>query len=225
MPSFCLLWQKKGTDHWCYFKLAGTLEITCTSQLFSASEVGWMTTVTSIVPCRSAGTTFKSCLSTFACASCSCSSSHTTLSLQKIRNKSRKLGNWGVYLSHVNLLRVCVEGGGSPSPCLRQWRQQQPAENGAYPPPKKTGLSHSLHDSQGSLANCFFFFFNSLPLKKARIVLEQWFCEQRDLCFTPSVDEAHCCDTSRSLRTLIGRHRKVTSIEHGCKPSSCTWDL
>ncbi len=33
-----------------------------------------------------------------------------------------------------------------------------------------------------------------------------------------SVDEAHCCDTSRSLRILIGWHSKATSNEQGCKP-------
>ncbi len=30
------------------------------------------------------------------------------------------------------------------------------------------------------------------------------------------VDEAHCCDTSRSLRLMIGQHSKVTSSEQGC---------
>ncbi len=35
------------------------------------------------------------------------------------------------------------------------------------------------------------------------------------------VDEAHCCDTSRSLRLLIGlgQHSKATSSEQGCKPA------
>ena len=32
------------------------------------------------------------------------------------------------------------------------------------------------------------------------------------------VDEAHCCDTSRSLRVLIGRHSKVTSRNKGENP-------
>ena len=34
-----------------------------------------------------------------------------------------------------------------------------------------------------------------------------------------SVDEAHCCDTSRSLGVLISWHNKATSSERGCKPS------
>ena len=34
-----------------------------------------------------------------------------------------------------------------------------------------------------------------------------------------AVDEVHCCDTSRSLRILIGWHSKVTSSEQGCKPA------
>ncbi len=33
------------------------------------------------------------------------------------------------------------------------------------------------------------------------------------------VDEAHCCDTSWSLRVLIGWHSKVTSSEQGWKPT------
>ncbi len=41
------------------------------------------------------------------------------------------------------------------------------------------------------------------------------------------VDEAHCCDTSRSLRILIGWHSKATSSKQGCKnlhlwSNSCT---
>ena len=40
-----------------------------------------------------------------------------------------------------------------------------------------------------------------------------------------SVDEAHCCDTSRSLRILIGRHSKVTSSKCGCKPALVSWTL
>ncbi len=32
------------------------------------------------------------------------------------------------------------------------------------------------------------------------------------------VDEAHCCDTSRSLRILIGRHSQVTSSNKGANP-------
>ncbi len=35
----------------------------------------------------------------------------------------------------------------------------------------------------------------------------------------PYVDEAHCCDTSRSLQFLIGQHSKATSSEQGCKPA------
>ena len=31
----------------------------------------------------------------------------------------------------------------------------------------------------------------------------------------PSVDEAHCCDTSRSLQLMIGQHSKGTSSEQG----------
>ncbi len=33
------------------------------------------------------------------------------------------------------------------------------------------------------------------------------------------VEEAHCCDTSRSLQFLIGGHSKATSSEQGCKPT------
>ena len=29
----------------------------------------------------------------------------------------------------------------------------------------------------------------------------------------PTIDEAHCCDTSQSLRLMIGRHSKATSSE------------
>ncbi len=39
------------------------------------------------------------------------------------------------------------------------------------------------------------------------------------------VDEAHCCDTSRSLRLMIGRHSKVTSSEQGCNPTLVKWLL
>ena len=39
------------------------------------------------------------------------------------------------------------------------------------------------------------------------------------------VDEAHCCDTSRSLWILIGQHSKATSSEQGCKPTLVKWLL
>ncbi len=32
------------------------------------------------------------------------------------------------------------------------------------------------------------------------------------------VDEAHCCDTSPSLRLMIRQHSKATSSEQGCNP-------
>ena len=38
-------------------------------------------------------------------------------------------------------------------------------------------------------------------------------------------DEAHCCDTSRSLQILIGQHSKATSSEQGCKPILVKWLL
>ncbi len=34
-------------------------------------------------------------------------------------------------------------------------------------------------------------------------------------CLVRGVDEAHCCDTSRSLRILIGQHCKATSSKEG----------
>ena len=41
-----------------------------------------------------------------------------------------------------------------------------------------------------------------------------------------TVDEAHCCDTSRSLQVLIGWHSKATSSSKGANPylwsNSCT---
>ncbi len=43
--------------------------------------------------------------------------------------------------------------------------------------------------------------------------------------FPPAVDEAHCCDTSRSFRILIRWHSKATSSEQGCKPSLVKWLL
>ncbi len=39
------------------------------------------------------------------------------------------------------------------------------------------------------------------------------------ICFVGSVDEAHCCDTSRFLRDFVGPHSRGTSGKHGCNPA------
>ncbi len=39
------------------------------------------------------------------------------------------------------------------------------------------------------------------------------------------VDEAHCCDTSRSLWLMIGWHSTATSSEQGCNPTLVKWLL
>ena len=44
-------------------------------------------------------------------------------------------------------------------------------------------------------------------------------CLGRSSVYNSIVDEAHCCDTSRSLRFLIGQRSKATSSEQGCKPT------
>ncbi len=44
-------------------------------------------------------------------------------------------------------------------------------------------------------------------------------CLRRWFYTSAPVDEAHCCDTSRSLRLMIGQHSKAISSQQECNPA------
>ncbi len=72
------------------------------------------------------------------------------------------------------------------------------------------------------IENCFVVLFGKGRVSTKVVWIARDHCSVRPLIYRAivcTVDEAHCCDTSRSLWILIGQHSKATSSKSGCNPS------